>query len=1037
MPHISRPQCGQSTHGRKFMLATTLLAGLISQAYAQTAQAPQAAPAQDAAADNKLETVVVTGYAASLAASAKDKRNATGFIDSVSAEDIGKFPDSNIAESLARIPGVQVSRDITGEGVNIQIRGLGTSFTKMTLNGASIAVASASLDAQNTNREVDLDLMPADLFSKLTVYKSPTANLLEGGSAGVVDMRSVRAFDEPGQRLITSFSGTRSSLAGRWGNKGLVIASNTFANNTIGLLAGVSFANNKIRTAGYESVGWTNPALTAAQNPAATRNNTGGGNWTIPATVPANAGNGLVTGATVDQAFLLANNPGLSITQIDNALVPRLGRVMNEQGTRDRISGVFNAEYRPTNDLHFYVDSLVARKKNDLQRIDMNWAVRNGASIPLNMSVDGSCENGCVVTKGTFANTQYFLEVRPVIETTKLWNVNPGMEWKIADNWKMDAQLNASRGTYKREAPTALVATAPGSGVTVSYDNTQGDIPSFTSNVDINNGAQFGWNGGRVNVQDEFRTTKTKGARTNLTWGDDHFNVKGGIAYDEIDRDIRATDNSGAYQAAVCGNNPTVWLPSPNGAPGCTGNSTAGTNSGLYPAIGSGYTAGQTGPVLNQGSLVPSSALASYLIPGPAGFITVDWARFAKDTNYAKYESTALPVTSSASGAAIGSIYEKATGLYLETAGNTPLFGHALRYDAGLRYVRTKQLIGGVTTTPADPRNAGADGIVGTTDDLGDGARYPNLINFAYLPSTYNNTLPSGSLAFNATDDIVLRTSLSKTMTRANPNSMLPGVSFSDPSAASGSIGNVSLKPYISKNWDIGVDWYNGKDGYVSLTHFEKRIAGFTANQNITMPFSALAPFGVTYGSITQQQQAAIDARGGASTATVVMSQQVNVDGNLNIHGTELGVQQSFDRYLPIKGFGVTGNVTYVRQNSMVPGAVALGVPKITNNLTVYYERHGVMVRVSQNYSQGSQVAGNNQNGVTAAALFVDPYKRVDLSTRFDLETLFGIDHAPQLSIDLNNVTNEAQRTYFQFQNATYSEYKPGRYLTVGLRAQF
>ena len=1030
MPKNLQSRRGLNTRAwtRHAALGTTLLASLISQAYAQ-----EAAPKSDA----QLDKVVVTGYAASLAAAAKDKRDATGFVDTVSAEDIGKFPDSNIAESLSRIPGVQVSRDITGEGVNIQVRGLGTSFTKLTLNGGSIAVASASLDAQNTNREVDLDLMPADLFSKLTVYKSPTAALIEGGSAGTVDMRSVRAFDSPGKRLIMSYSGTKQTVAGKWGNKGNIIASQTFASG-LGVLLGVSFADNKVRTTGFESVGWTNANLSAAQSSSPTRNNTGGGNFSIPATVPATAGNGLVTGATIDQAFLLAHNPGLTITQIDNAILPRLGRHVDEQGDRKRLSGVFNLEYRPNKEVSFYVDSLVARKQNDLRRIDMNWAVRNGNSaIPLNMTVDGSCENGCVVQKATFANTQYFLEVRPVIETTKLWNINPGMEWNINDKLKLDVQANASRGNYRREAPTVLVATAPTAGVTVNYDNTAGNIPIFTSNVDVNSPTQFGWNGGRVNVQDETRETRTQGARANLVWGDRTFSVKGGLASDEIRREIRAFDNSGAWQAAVCGNNPTLWLPSPNGAPGCTGNSTPGTNSGLYPAIGTGYTAGRTGPILNQGSLIPSSALASYLVPGPAGFITVNWDRFAADSKYAQFDATALPVTSSASGAQVGSVDEKATGFYLETSGETHLFGNLLRYDAGVRYVKTSQTIGGVTSSPADPRNLGADGISGTADDLGDGARYPALINWAYLPSKYNNTLPSGSLAYNVLDSVVLRTSASKTMTRANPNAMLPGIGFSDPSAASGTLGNVALKPYISKNWDIGVDWYNGRDGYVSLTHFEKRIAGFTQSQNVTLPFSALAPYGVTYSSITGQQQAAIDARGGPSAATVIMSQQVNVGGNLNIHGTELGVQQSLDRWLPFKGFGFTGNVTYVKQNSKVPGAVALGVPKITNNLTVYYERNGYMVRVSQNYTQGSQVAGNNQNGIPAAALFNDPYRRLDLSVRFDLETILGVDHAPQLSIDVGNLNKAAQRGYFQFQNATNSAYEPGRFLTVGLRAQF
>src|ERR1043165_5741849 len=105
---------------RQLALGSTLLAGLISQAYAQTAPA---APSQ------QLETVVVTGIRSSLAASALAKRENIGLSDSIHAEDIGKFPDNNLAESISRIPGVQVNRDVTGEGLNIQVRGLGSNFT--------------------------------------------------------------------------------------------------------------------------------------------------------------------------------------------------------------------------------------------------------------------------------------------------------------------------------------------------------------------------------------------------------------------------------------------------------------------------------------------------------------------------------------------------------------------------------------------------------------------------------------------------------------------------------------------------------------------------------------------------------------------------------------------------------------------------------------------------------------------------------------------------------------------------------------------
>jgi len=133
--------------GRRVLFGTATLVGFVAQALAQQAGAPDA-----------KETVTVTGYRSSVESSTRDKREATGFQDSVFAEDMGKFPDSNIAESLNRIPGVLISREITGEGLNIQIRGLGTSFTKILLNGAPVAVASTGrTDNQNVNREVDLE----------------------------------------------------------------------------------------------------------------------------------------------------------------------------------------------------------------------------------------------------------------------------------------------------------------------------------------------------------------------------------------------------------------------------------------------------------------------------------------------------------------------------------------------------------------------------------------------------------------------------------------------------------------------------------------------------------------------------------------------------------------------------------------------------------------------------------------------------------------------------------------------------------------
>src|SRR5690349_8917795 len=213
-------------HSRRFQLSL-VAAGV----YAALASASASAQEQDAArTQEEVEEVVVTGYRASLQSATNAKRESVGFSDSVFAEDIGKFPDLNIAESLNRIPGVQLTREVTGEGLNVAIRGLNTNFTKTTINGAAVGVASTGrVDSQGQNRELDLDLFPTELFTRLDVSKSPVASQLEGGAAGTVNMRTARPFDNPGTRFNYQLQGSysdaneetspRAALMGSWTNE--------------------------------------------------------------------------------------------------------------------------------------------------------------------------------------------------------------------------------------------------------------------------------------------------------------------------------------------------------------------------------------------------------------------------------------------------------------------------------------------------------------------------------------------------------------------------------------------------------------------------------------------------------------------------------------------------------------------------------------------------------------------------------------------------------------------------------------------------
>lgn len=1014
------------------------IAAIIAQS--QQAQAAEAAAAPASAAQTTaqtptqttLEEVIVTGFRKSLEDSTAAKREATGFVDAIFAEDIGKFPDTNIAESFNRIPGITITREISGEGLNIAIRGLGTNFTKVLLNGAPVAISSTGrTDAQSTNREVDLDLFPTELFSQLTVNKTSNAGMLEGGAAGTVNMRSARPFDAPGNRLTYSIQGMDNSLADGQGARGSVVASGTWG--SFGALVGVAGVHNKVKTTGFETIGWTNPNLSTAQfGGDGGRNSTGGGNWTIPGAVPANAGNGLTEGDTIDQAFLLAHNPGLTIEQLDSALIPRLGRPAEESGTKDRYNAIAAFEFRPTDELHFYLDTMYGKKENDLERIDMNWVGRNGAMIPLNLQVDANN----VVTSGTFANAQQFLEYRPFIEDVEYWGANPGMSWQFTDKLSFDVQGNYTKSKFHRESPTLLVITPGSSGMTVDYTN-DGGVPTIGSNVDLNDPANFGWAGGRLNIQDEKRETETKGVRANLTFGDDLLNLRVGGAYDQVSREITAYDNSQAWQNAACGNNPNFVLPSPNTQPGCNGLVAPGAAPAgfpAYPGFGSGFSAGAPA-FAYQGSLIPQAALQGYLRSSSAGFITADWDRFVQDSQYDSFHDNAPLSGGSNTGASGGLVDEKTTGFYTELNGSSDLGDNRLNYNVGVRFVKTEQTIGGYISVP-DTRNPPPPTAAF------DGGLYPNTLVRQEATTNYENWLPSASAALNITDNVVIRGALSRTMTRANPNDMLPGLNFGTPSADVGNLGNPSLDPYLSDNIDLGFEYYTGGAGYFGVAAFRKGLSGFTVLESTTVAFNDLAQYGVTYATISPTQQIAIDSRGGPDAATVVLNQRINADGRLTVNGLEFNWVQPLDFLLSdigLEGFGFTANYTIIDQKGEgAAPAVAVGVAPETYNATLYYENHGVSARISTTFAEGSVNSGLNQNGIPLAALYGDDYEQWDFSSSFDFTELFGWSQfVPQLTVDVINLFEEKQRSYFQFSNAAFTEYEGGRTVIVGLRGRF
>lgn len=453
------------------------------------------------------------------------------------------------------------------------------------------------------------------------------------------------------------------------------------------------------------------------------------------------------------------------------------------------------------------------------------------------------------------------------------------------------------------------------------------------------------------------------------------------------------------------------------------------------------------------GSVVPQASLSSYLTPGPTGFITADYNKFKAATGYYALNNSTIDAATRAFRAGTGIGFplqassgkadEKTLGLYAEVNGILNL-GHELKYNLGLRWVETHQAMTSLVTH-VDPRNA-----TQASPNL-----YPDTYTLATTRQNYSAFLPSLSAVYEVSDDFKLRASVSRSMTRPDFTSIIGGVSFIVADAASASLSNPDLKPYYSNNIDLGAELYTGGEGYIGFTAFRKGIAGFTSSVNVTQPFSYLAQYGITYGTITGQQQQAIDARGGPTVAKIVVTQQVNQSGIMTINGLEFDYVQPLDFLLEpygLKGFGVTGNVTLLDQRSSGSAPVfAQAVAPYGYNVTGYYENDGLMLRVSYVFTDRTYNSASNTLNVClpstqslaagcpqGAYLFGAPYAQMDFSSSVKLAKFFGeLPSDPEVTFDVQNVLHAKLVTYDQFKNAVNTYYDPGSVFLFGIRGRF
>lgn len=329
--------------GRKTLRRSlALLAGASMTALSQAAMAQEAEAETEAQPQPETEVIVVTGIRSSLTSSRDMKRDAQGVVDAISAEDIGSFPDTNLAEALQRITGVSIDRE-NGEGSRVTVRGFGPDYNLVLLNGRQMPTSSLEATSASSSRSFDFANLAADGISAVEVYKTGRANLSTGGIGSTINIRTTRPLEAPGPRAsiaasaITDFSSptgenTTPELTG--------IFSNTFAEDRIGVALS---ANYQERHSGFAQAaansGWRGAFLGSEEG------------W----------------GALPQQGNIV-NRPGPN----DVYSVPQNMNYSIHDIERERLNGQLTLQARPTDRLTVTADYTYSENRIATRRSDMS-----------------------------------------------------------------------------------------------------------------------------------------------------------------------------------------------------------------------------------------------------------------------------------------------------------------------------------------------------------------------------------------------------------------------------------------------------------------------------------------------------------------------------------------------------------------------------------------------------------------------------------------------------------------------------------------
>jgi TonB-dependent receptor len=972
-----------------------------------------AAMAQEAG----TETVVVTGYRASLEKAIDLKRSATDSSDSILAEDIGKFPDMNVSEALQRIPGVALNRE-SGEGREITVRGLGAQFTRVRVNGIEAIATIGSQDVSTSNpgasaggtnrgRAFDFNVFASELFTKLTVHKTTSASVEEGSLGATVDMQTARPFDHPGFVFTTSAQAQYQELSGSVTPRVAALISDTFANGHLGALFSVAYQGTNTLEEGTSSVRWMSD-----YNNTASRS----GSYLFGA-IPSGTNN---TTAEANTAF----RPRFPRYDIVGLHGKRLGLTSSlqwqpDEGTLFTVDGLYADFAQVRTESYLEANSFstsgygAATQFINTATSTNSYVVSQGVqSINLRSYTLGGptgLDANHVATQTMLAATATNVGLRNEHRLdhldTRFMQLTVDGSHDFTNNLKSHVLLGWTESHHRNPIQTTVATdlgcigtgTAPkaaagayncGAGTVASpysFDYSKGDMPMLnTGNIDPTSSA--GWFLANVRERQQYAFNSYRSAAFDL-----EYNVAPELTL------------SGGFDYRNYGFNTYELRRSSGGS---------GEDSTIPAAIRSVPLSSYVTTVKLKGVDVPAGSNSSW-------FVT-DFEKAAKAISL--WDTSVFPMNRAPGTANSGTVHENDYGAWVQAAWDTDIAGLGFRGDVGVRYVLTEANTNGVTyaTTGLVPVSA---------------------------HNIYHDWLPALNAVLEPAEDFLIRFNASMAMTRPTQSSFIPsGAPSVSGSSFTANVGNAHLPAMRSKNLDLSFEYYYGKGSMISVAGFWKHLDNFFQQSQSSGIWSA-NPFGFGAdpfiaacggsGSDWNTIPTSSNCYNLKANQTWTFSQTVSVKG-APLYGTEINWQQQFD-FLPhpFDSFGLLANYTYVQaqQSYYTAAGVFLMKADLNNmsrnsyNATIYYDDSIFQARATASFRSHYLIDPNIQSNYQNFGIFVKSTFNLDASASYK------VDENLMFTVDALNLTNQASNIYADaFAKRSYQYHETGSVYFVGAK---